>query len=306
MHWYQLMNRQGVKIIKAISWITGLILVIALFLIIFQLSANNLEFSRYNPGWNGTTSFFSDLDRHHTLDANDPSALAGQPRNATLLIIAPKRYPTAPELAAYRDFLRQGNRIILVDDFGTGNAILDGIGSTINILPGNLSSLDRQYPDPGSVVAYRVTGENEFSLPADIALNYAAPLEGGSPLILTSVLSWVDVNGDRRLNFGEDMGTFPVMAIETIGPGQVIVLSDPSIFINSMYHQAENENNRFLIRSLVSSDGLVLIDQMNSRTADDTAFGEILHIIKNTVIIEVIILCLIILGMAWTWKQKIM
>lgn len=291
--------------IKIISWITGLILVVALFLIIVQLSANDMEFSRDNPGWNGTSSFFSDLDRHHTLEAADSTTLAGQPKNSTLLIIAPKRHPTALELTAYRTFLQEGNRIVLIDDFGTGNEILNGIGSKIRIIPGNLSSLDRRYADPGSVVAYRVTEENEFPLPRDVALNHPASLDGGSPLILTSVLSWVDANGDRRLNSGEEMGTFPVMVTETIGPGEVIVLSDPSIFINSMYHQVENENNRLLIRSLVSSEGPVLIDQMNSRTADDTGFGEILHIIKNTVIIELLILCLIILGMAWAWKQKI-
>ncbi|PKL70587.1 MAG: hypothetical protein CVV30_04345 [Methanomicrobiales archaeon HGW-Methanomicrobiales-1] len=282
-----------------------MILLAAVFILIIHISANNMEFSRYNVGWNGTSSFFSDLDRHRCVEISDPDKLAGYPRNTTLLIIAPYRHPAAGELTAYRAFLQGGNTIFLADDFGTGNEILDGIGSSIKILPGNLSSLDRSNADPYSVIAYHSAEKSPVTLPEDIALNRAAPLDGGSPLMLTSVMSWSDGNGDRRLNTGENMGTFPVMTLDSIGSGQLIVLSDPSIFINSMYSPAENENNRFLIRNIVAGDNSVLIDQMNSRTGNADGVGEIFHVIRNTVNIEIFILCLLMLGMAWAWKKKI-
>jgi len=122
--------------------------------------------------------------------------------------------------------------------------------------------------------------------------------------MLTSIMSWTDANGDRRLNLGEDMGTFPAMATESSGPGQLIVLSDPSIFINSMYLQEETADNRYFIHALVTRDGPVLIDQMNSRTADAGGLGEILHVIRNTVIIEVIIFSLLMICLAAAWKAK--
>jgi hypothetical protein len=123
--------------------------------------------------------------------------------------------------------------------------------------------------------------------------------------MLTSVMSWNDVNGDHRLNTGEDMGTFPVMATESIGPGTLAVLSDPSIFINTMYTLPENGNNRKLIRSIITPEGRILIDQMNSRTADASGISEILHVIRNTLNIEIFIIILLMLGTASAWKKKI-
>ena len=298
------MIRYGVNNIKAASWITGVILVAAMFILLVHLSANNLEFSRYNNGWNGTASFFSDLDRHHTEEIPAPENLAGHPPNTTLLIIAPHHHPTARELAAYRAFLNEGNTIFLADDFGTGNEILTGIGSRIRILPGNLSSLDRRYSDSYSVVVYRTAEKSPFILPGNIALNRPAALDGGTPLMLTEVMSWIDINGDHRLNDVENMGTFPAMTLDAREPGQIIVLSDPSIFINSMYLQEDNGNNRILIRNIISRDNLVLIDQMNSRTAETSGLGEILHVIRTTIIIEIFIVCLLMLGIAWAWKKK--
>lgn len=298
------MSRSEVKNIRSVSWITGALVLAAVFILIFHLSLNNMEFSRYNAGWNGTSVFFSDLDRHRSIEITDPGKLSGHPPNTTLLIIAPHRTPTPAELAGYNEFLKEGNTIILADDFGTGNAILAGIGSRISIRPGNLSSLDRRFSDPYSVTVYRTTEEGPVPLPPDLTLNRPAQLEGGSPLMLTSVMSWVDTNGNRRLNFDEDMGTFPVMAEDARGTGRIIVLSDPSIFINSMYMLAENGNNRFLIQTLVNDDGPLLIDQMNTRTADASGFSEILHVVKNTVNMKIFIICLFVLGIAWAWKKK--
>jgi hypothetical protein len=299
------MSRWGVKTIKAATWIAGAVFVATLILLAMHLSANNLEFSHYNTGWNGTSAFFSDLDRHRTTDISEPGTLTGSPRNSTLLIFAPYRHPTDGQIAAYAAFLKDGNTIFLADDFGNGNEILAGIGSRIAILPGNLSSLDRQYDDPYMITVYRTPGESPVVLPEDLALNRPAPLDGGSPLMLTSVMSWNDINGDHRLNTGEDMGTFPVMVTEPIGPGTLTVLSDPSIFINSMYTLPENGNNRKLIHSIITPDGRVLIDQMNSRTADASGISEILHVIRNTLNIEIYIIILLMLGTAWAWKKKI-
>ena len=244
------------------------------------------------------------VDRHRSVDITDQKNLAGHRPNTTLLIIAPRREPSAEELAAYRGFLNDGNTIFLADDFGNGNAILAGIGSRIRILKGTIASLDRSWSDPCSVIVYRTAEESPFPLPGEMVLNGAAPLEGGSPLMLTSIMSWTDANGDRRLNLGEEMGTFPAMATEPVGAGTLIVLSDPSIFINSMYLQEEAGNNRDMIRALVTRDGPVLIDQMNSRTAGAGGLSEILHVIRNTVMIEIFLLAVLMLCIAWAWKTK--
>jgi hypothetical protein len=296
------MNGPGVNTIRTEFWIMGAILLASVFVLSVHLSTNNMEFSQYNIGWNGTSSFFSDLDRHRSIEISDPKELAGYRPNTTLLIIAPYHHPTTEEIAAYDAFLHNGNTIFLADDFGTGNEILEGLGSSISFLPGNLSSFDRKYADSSSVVAYRSPEESPVSLPASLTLNGPSALDGGSPLFMTTILSWVDTEVNGKLDAGEAMGMFPVMVRESKGEGQLIVLSDSSIFINSMY--AEDDDNRALIRNIVSSDGTVLIDQMNSRTADANGFSEILHVIRTITPIEILMLCLMMLTLACAWKKK--
>ena len=52
------------KTIRATTWIAVAVLVAAAFILVMHLSTNTMEFSHYNSGWNGTSLFFSDLDRH--------------------------------------------------------------------------------------------------------------------------------------------------------------------------------------------------------------------------------------------------
>ncbi|MCX6689248.1 MAG: DUF4350 domain-containing protein, partial [Methanoregula sp.] len=283
------MNLWVVKKIRAAFWFAGLVLLLSALILVGNLSTNSLDFSRYNTGWNGTSQFFSDLDRHRVVEISDSTQLTAYPANATLLIIAPYRQPTTGELAAYHAFIERGNTIILADDFGTGNAILRGIGSRISILPGNVSSIDREYADSYSAVAYRSANVTPVQNIQKILLNRAAPLEGGKTLVRTSSMSWIDENGDRRINNNEQMGSFAVIAADEIGNGRLIVISDPSIFINSMYAEDARWDNRLLINNLVGGDGAILVDGTNSRTRNAEGLNEILHVIRTTLLIELVL-----------------
>jgi hypothetical protein len=298
------MRHWVVKIIKTAFWITGFVLLAAALVLVGHLSTNNMEFSQYNGGWNGTSRFFSDLDRHRLTEISEPAQLMSNSTNITLLIIAPWRQPTNQELAGYRAFMEQGNTIVLADDFGTGNAILRGLKSRISILPGNVSSLDREYADPYSVVVYQSSNETPVKNIPSLLLNRPAPLQGGTPLMRTSVMSWVDFNGDRKINNNEVLGTVTVIAADEIGSGRLIVVSDPSIFINSMY-DVDQPDNRFFIQNLVNGNDPVLLDQMNSRTRDAEGPNEILHLIKTRLMIELLFMCVLMLFIAWVWKRKI-
>ena len=286
-------------------WIAGIILLASALLLAAHLTSNTVEFSRYNTGWNGTSAFFSGLDRHRVTDVTDPAGLATNGNSTILLVIAPDRHPTAEETDAYRAFLERGNTLFLADDFGTGNEILHGIGSRISILPGNLSSIDRAYGDPYSVVVYNVTNVSPVQSLSAVVLNRAAPLEGGTPLLMTSFLSWTDTNGNQRIDSGEALGTFPVMAKEKIGNGELVVLSDPSIFINAMQDLDGKYDNPKLIENLAGGGGPVLISQMNSRTSGTEGLSTILHVMKTTLSTEILVIIVLLLIAAVAWKRKI-
>jgi hypothetical protein len=292
--------------IRAAFWIAGVVLLAALLVLSAHLAGNTLEFSQYNAGWNGTSQFFSGLDRHHATMISSPSQLAAYRKNALLLIIAPQRNPTSQETAAYRAFLEQGNTIVLADDFGSGSRILRGIGSRILILEGNLSSIDREYADSYTVAAYRVTNESPVRSVSTLLLNRPAPLEGGTPLVMTSIMSWVDANGDRRINSDEMMGKFAVIAKDEIGSGELVVISDPSIFINSMQEPGGTWDNQYLVRDLTTRDGPLLVDQMNSRTRDAEGMSEILHVTKTILPVQVMFLGVLVLAVAVAWRKRLL
>ena len=159
--------------------------------------------------------------------------------------------------------------------------------------------------DPYSVVVYNVTNVSPVQPVSAVVLNRAAPLEGGSPLLRTSFLSWTDTNGNGRIDSDEALGTFSVMAQEKIGEGELIVLSDPSIFINSMQDVDEKYDNRKLIRNMVEREGSVLIDQMNSRTTGTEGLSTILHVMKTTLSTEILVIVVLLLITAVAWKRKL-
>ncbi|HII98423.1 MAG TPA: DUF4350 domain-containing protein [Methanoregula sp.] len=294
----------GVRNIRYAFAAAGLVLLISALILTAHLSTNNLEFSQYNTNWNGTSQFFSGLDRHHTVMVTKSTQLEPYRGEALLLILAPYRMPDDEEITAYQKFLDKGNTLLLADDFGTGSAILKQIGSRITITRGNLSSVDRQYADPYTVVVYRRGNSTLFSHCNTLITNRPAAVEGGDAVMTTSVLSWVDLDGDRRLRAPEAMGQYTVIAQEDISRGRIIVISDPSIFINTMLEPDQPGDNLACIQDLIRSNRTVLVDQMNSRTRDTEGMSEILHLIRTTIPVNVLFLTLLVLAVAVVWRRK--
>jgi len=295
-----------VKTIRTAFVVAGLVIIASALLLTVHVSSNALEFSRFNTGWNGTSSFFGDIDRHHETAVYDPSGIASSAGPGLLLIIAPERQPGSQEISAYRAFLARGNTIILADDFGTGNKILNGIGSSVSILPGNLSSVDREYADPYSVVVYGVSNGSFVTTGTKLVTNRPAAIDGGTPLLMSSALSWIDTNGDKKINSDEAMGNFAVMVHENVGAGNLIVLSDPSIFTNAMYDAPENQDNRNLIHAVVKNNGTIFLDQMNSRTADAEGISAIVGGIRSNLGFNVLFVFILVLVVMLAWRYRIL
>lgn len=225
------------------AWAVLLILLLAGGAIFTHATTTTEEYSRCNIGWNGTSA----------LAAEEIRDLKNLPPGATLLILAPDR-PFSPEEAGYlRTFLESGGRLLIADEDGSANRLLADLGSTMRVRPENLSSLDRDHADPG-LFTVRVTGNSTlFAGIETVRVNRPAAVEGGEPLLETSILTWDDIDGDGRIGGSETFGTAAVCARE----GNLTVLGDASLFVNAML--AENPE---FIQNLQP----VLIDAAHSRT----------------------------------------
>ena len=284
-------------------WITVAVLITASLVLLFHLSTTGEEFSRYNVGWTGTSAFFGSLDRHTTVMVTSPWQLAGY-RNATLLVIAPDNVFTEAEGARYRDFVARGNTIILADDFGTGNSLLQAMGSSIVIDRGNLSSADRAW-DHAYMVVVSPVGDNGFVPPgSSLVLDQAAALEGGEPLLRTSVYSWVDTVPDRTPGNDEVLGRYTVMARERIGAGTLYVISDPSIFINGMQNPGPAYANRHFLATLARTPAPLLVDTYGTRALRADGIGEIIQEVRSSTGYTFAIAVLLMAGIVVLWRRR--
>lgn len=272
---------------------------------VLHLSITTTEFSRHNPYWNGTSAFFSRAEAAGAVEIRDLLMLESA-EGTRLLIIAPAEDFTDADIGRYRSYIGRGNTIVLADDFGSGNQLLAGLGSSIRLLQDNLSSMDMEYSDPRTVIGYRAENASILNGVESIVLNRPAALQGGEILVETSVLSWIDANGNQRVDAGETLGRYGVLSHERIGSGDLYVLSDPSICTNGMMRLDRSRDNPRLIANLLQGDGGVMLDQANSRTACADGFAGPINAAKNTTLIKIALICVVLMPVGFAFKRKIL
>ncbi len=268
---------------RRLLWVAAFFVAGIILLLSLHLSTTTAEFSRYNTGWNGTSDLFATLEERGAVFVTDPQQLDGV-TGGLLLVIAPDTKFTPEEGERYRRFVTSGNTLLVADDFGTGNTLLSGLDTEIRFIVRNLSSMDRATGDPGSVIGYPSGNHTLLSGVGRVVLDRPSALEKGDPLIRTSMLSWLDAGGKKGVEFGK----YVVMSEDRIGAGELLALSDGSVFINGMLRTGEN--SRLIENILVYRDTL-LVDQTHSRTADTGGFISILHVVRGEILFRVIVIC---------------
>ncbi|HWR26944.1 MAG TPA: DUF4350 domain-containing protein [Candidatus Thermoplasmatota archaeon] len=240
---------------------------------------NTSEFSMYNAGWNGCSNIAvktyteGKFQPTFTVDTNEltlsPKSFVEyplDPKNATILIVGPRSEFSSREADYLQGFLKKGGMVLLADDFGTGNDLLVQLNTTARFTGDLLLDLSFEkkpsfvtifdFPKPSHPVLRNVS---------HILLNYATSISTGkntSVLAVSSQLSWRDTNLNGKEDAGEENGPFPVLATERYGNGTIVLLSDPSVLINSMKNQLDNAVFREnLLQYLFLDRGTVIIDE---------------------------------------------
>jgi hypothetical protein len=157
-------------------------------------------------------------------------------------------------MASVNGFLRNGGKVILADDFGTGNQLLEYLG------------VDARFQ--GSLVRDAVFKEKNSLLPrveADyydidyLVLNYPTYLESSYGTVWSSHLSYASDSLDEP---ARNFGSRPIISEIPIEKGRLVLISDSSLFINSMIYKGGNRN---LLNVL--TDGTVLVDEAHISTS---------------------------------------
>lgn len=226
-------------------------------------STSTAAFGTYNPAWDGA----SDL-REVAHDAGAEAAIArdvssydeASATGTVAVVLAPREGYAPAEADRLRRFLDDGGTLVIADDFGRhANPLLQHLGAESRI-EGQLLRDERHfYRTPAMPLATAVTAHPWTAGIEEVTLNHASSVEpnGATVLYETSEFAYVDADRNGVLDSDERVDTYPVATVETVGDGTLVVVGDPSVFINVMLEQP---GNRAFVDRLFGGHERVLLD----------------------------------------------
>ncbi len=221
------------RFIIAIGALTILVVAVTLWVV-----PSASDFSTSNPSWNGLQQARDQFAMHGLRSLGLlPAQAVG-----TALVVVPA-VPFSPrDLDALKQYTAGGGVLILMDDFGYGNAILAHLGAESR-LSGQLlvdplfAYKNRRFPRVTDLAGPGAEGVQS------IVLNYATVITGTARttvLARSSPASFLNRNRNGRRDAGDPPGPFAVAALQRVGGGSVVVVSDSSLLLNSMLGLANN------------------------------------------------------------------
>ena len=222
------------------------------------------DFRVGNPLWNGSKNLSMSFP---VLSLESFADLPLSPRGTTLILV-PYLNLTSVELEQLNGFISKGGRLILADDYGHGNQILEYLGLEVRfsgevLVDPLINYKTKHFPKIIHFNSDPLTINTE-----SLVLNHATCLvntEDDSIIALSSSFSFLDLNENGTYEDDELSGPLPVICRKTSGDGQVVLVADPSLFINSMNAIDENEG---FIQNIVDTTSFLYIDQSHLPPSD--------------------------------------
>lgn len=235
----------------------SLVMVILLAVMAWFLPSND-DFSVENPSWNGVQSLSPLVP---ALPLELLSQLPPSPQGAALILIPYLPFSQA-ELEVLAEFVGGGGSLFLADDYGYGNQVLEYLGLSVRFSGSALLDPLVCYKNQWLPRILRLTSSPVTTDVDSLVFNHATSLSHVAEddiLARSSSFSFLDIDGDQKWDEGEPKGPLPVISSHQLSSGQVIVIADPSIFINSM--AALDGNQRFIENISAITSGGLYIDQ---------------------------------------------
>jgi len=226
------------------------------------LSTSTAAFGPYNYGWDGGSdlrtglgSQGTDVDVALSTAAYDDS----EPGGTVAVVIDPAERYSEREQARLSLFVSQGGTLVVASATNRTNELLAGLGATPRIDGRQVRDEQRNYRSPALPVAPDVANHSRVRGVDALTLNRGTVLDPGdaTPLVNTSIVSSLDANANGAADENGTLGSRPVAAVEAVGNGAVIVLSDGSIFTNAML---DRSGNRQFLRNLAADHDRALLD----------------------------------------------
>ena len=236
--------------------ILGILAGVVVVIVLIRFFPPNDDFNLDNPFWNGLKEFQKETNAFSLGDISSVDSVPF-PSETSLFIIGPSGIYSDKEISSVSKYLKAGGVLILADDFGSGNAILEGLGLKTRFSQHLV--VDPLFRGKASVLAKTVDLSAPLADIKSLMFNYATSLKfndsEGKILATSSSFSYFDDNLNGEREKGEDEGPFPMIAEISYENGKIYLISDSSLFINSML--GEEENRGFLKNIIKGKKGFI-------------------------------------------------
>jgi len=237
------------------------VLTLVITVAVLWVLPSSTDYSPANPRWNGLQVIAREygLVGIRSLDALPPDP-------NTVLVVLPSSPPTRAETDRLRVFLAGGGTLVVMDDFGPGNAVLQGLGVAARfsgqpLADGLFNSRSAHLPRIVDFIPSPITeGVGQ------LVLNHAtviSPLGDLRAVALSSPVSYLDTNGSGRRDGGEPAGPFPVVALGRVGGGSLVLISDSSLLLNAVLRLGDNRLLARNIFRLAGERSRILLDEVH-------------------------------------------
>ena len=219
------------------------IVILALSLVSIWFYPSVRDFMASNSMWNGIRNFSSESG---TKNIESLEELPRAPQRTVLLLIPYVQF-SDEELSDVKRFASDGGTLLLMDDYGYGNDILAYLGLPVRFDGRPLLDPLFSFKNPRMPRITDFKPEIKNSGINSVTLNHATVLtdvEESQLLAWSSADSFLDSNRDESRSLDEPNGPFPIAARLPFGQGRVVIVSDPSVMINSMV--GRDDNYRFM------------------------------------------------------------
>jgi hypothetical protein len=278
-----------------------IVLVIA---VIVAASTSATSFGAYNGAWDGTSELQTQVETtgaSPSIIRKTASYTETQPNETVSIILAPEQSYDDSSQQRIRQFVRAGGTLVVAGDFGNHtNPLLRSLGTSAQLDGRVLRDERYNYKSPAMPRARNVSDHRLAANVSALTLNHGTAVRprNATALVNSSGFAYLDTNSNGNLDSNETVRSWPVATVESVGDGRVIVVSDPSILINSMIDQP---GNRQFIQNIVSGNKQVLLDYSHSASLPPLAVAVL--ILRDSVFLQLLV-GLLGVGVLFAWMQR--
>lgn len=230
--------------------------------VVFGALTTGAAFGAFNPSWEGTSDLRTTADE----SGSEPVVVQNTTQydeygeGDVAFVLAPVDSYGEADAARVRAFVERGGTLVVADRDGeAARELLEAVGADARPEGTVLRDERSHHRSPALPIADNVSDHPLVAGVESVTLNYGTAVEpnGAAVLVTTSEFAYLDSDGSGDVSDDEELAAYPVVTVEDVDDGRVVVVGDASVFINVMQ---DRHGNRAFATALVDGTNATLVD----------------------------------------------